>query len=102
MGSLGNYLRQACAVLALGSFRSLANLAAFVTYDPLRETHGEIGFTFDLFNPILPAGITLGITGLISAKETERAAYKARLEASGYVVLDEPAALPEIFIEKSS
>jgi hypothetical protein len=29
--------------------------------------------------------------GLIIAKKAEFAAYKARLEASGYVVLDDPA-----------
>jgi hypothetical protein len=39
--------------------------------------------------------------GLLIAKKSERAAYKARLEASGYVVLDQPATLPEIFPEKS-
>jgi hypothetical protein len=31
---------------------------------------------------------------LIIAKETEFAAYKARLEASGYVVLDDPVTPP--------
>jgi hypothetical protein len=40
--------------------------------------------------------------GLIMAKKMDRAAYKARLEASGYVVLEEPESLPEILTEKSS
>jgi hypothetical protein len=39
---------------------------------------------------------------LIIAKETEFAAYKARLEASGYVVLDDPVTPPpKIPAEKS-
>lgn len=39
--------------------------------------------------------------GLIIAKKTEFAAYKARLEASGYVVLDSPVAPPlDIWTEK--
>jgi len=32
--------------------------------------------------------------GLIIAKKTEFAAYKARLEAAGYVVLNDPVSLP--------
>ena len=32
--------------------------------------------------------------GLIIAKKTEFAAYKARLESSGYVVLEDPATPP--------
>ena len=32
--------------------------------------------------------------GLIIVKKTEFTAYKARLEAAGYVVLDDPATLP--------
>ena len=32
--------------------------------------------------------------GLVIAKKTEFAAYKARLEAAGYVVLDNPLAPP--------
>jgi hypothetical protein len=39
--------------------------------------------------------------GLLIAKKTEFAAYKARLEASGYVVLDDPVAIPpETFVGK--
>ena len=33
-------------------------------------------------------------SGLLIAKKTEFAAYKARLEASGYVVVDNPAEHP--------
>ena len=40
--------------------------------------------------------------GLIIIKKSEFAAYKARLEASGYVVLDDPRVPPfEISIAKS-
>ena len=40
--------------------------------------------------------------GLIIIKKSEFAAYKARLEASGYVVLDDPLVRPlEISIAKS-
>jgi hypothetical protein len=50
-------------------------------------------FKNDMFNPISPAGRRED-AGLIIAKKAEFEAYKARLEAAGYVVLDDLAAPP--------
>jgi hypothetical protein len=87
--------------MRLGSFRSLAEFAAFVTNDPyakhMARSVSHLTCSIRYYRPGRRED-----AGLIIAKKTERAAYKARLEASGYVVLDEPESLPEIFIEKSS
>lgn len=86
--------------MRLRSFRSLAKFAAIVNNDPFAKrvarSVSDLTCSIRYYRPGRHED-----AGLLIAKKTERAAYKARLEASGYVVLDEPATLPEI-IEKSS
>jgi hypothetical protein len=86
--------------MRLRSFRRLANLTALVNNDACakRMARSVLDLTCSIryYRPGRHED-----AGLLIAKKTERAAYKARLEASGYVVLDEPPTLPEI-IEKSS
>jgi hypothetical protein len=71
----------------LGNFRGLANSAALGNKTSAK-THGDIGFQMTCSIRYCRRGRREDSGLLIIARETEFAAYKARLEASGYVVLD--------------
>ena len=91
--SLGNYSIHArgspCRTLSLGSFRTLASSTAHANKHPLRRPMARVALimtcTIRYCRPGRPED-----AGLIITKKAEFVAYKARLEAAGYVVLDSP------------
>jgi hypothetical protein len=92
--SLGNYSVHArgspCRTLSLGSFRTLASSTAPANKHPLRRPMARVALimtcTIRYCRPGRPED-----AGLIITKKAELVAYKARLEAAGYVVLDSPS-----------